>query len=134
MASDPDFLQYITEQLAGVYGLSHRKMFGEYALYMGRKVVALVCDNQLFLKPTAAGRALLEHPTEAPPYPGAKPYLLIDSALDDRDLLAELFRATEGETPEPKPKRTTRAVKAAKTTKTTKTKTPKKRKPGSSKG
>ena len=106
MASDADFLQYITEQLSGVYGLSHRKMFGEYALYMGRKVVALVCDNQLFLKPTPAGRALLEHPTEAPPFPGAKPYLLIDSALDDRDLLAELFLATERELPEPKPKKT----------------------------
>ena len=104
MASDADFLQYITEQLAGVYGLSHRKMFGEYALYVGRKVVALVCDNQLFLKPTTAGRALLQHPTEAPPFPGAKPYFLIDSALNDRDLLAELFRATERELPEPKPK------------------------------
>ena len=33
MASDPEFLQYVTEQLSGVYGLSHRKMFGEYALY-----------------------------------------------------------------------------------------------------
>lgn len=130
MASDPDFLQYITEQLSGVYGLSHRKMFGEYALYMGRKVVALVCDNQLFLKPTAAGRALLEHPTEAPPYPGAKPYLLIDSALDDRDLLAELFRATEREMPEPKlkSKKTTKTTKAAKTQKTKK---PGKRDPGS---
>ena len=118
MASDPEFLQYVTEQLSGVYGLSHRKMFGEYALYMGRKVVALVCDDQLFLKPTAAGRALIEQPTEAPPFPGAKPYLLIDAALDDRDLLAELFRATERELPEPKPK---------------KTKKPGKRKPGQSK-
>ncbi|HEY9426544.1 MAG TPA: TfoX/Sxy family protein [Gemmatimonadaceae bacterium] len=110
MASDPDFLQYITEQLSGVYGLSHRKMFGEYALYMDRKVVALVCDNQLFLKPTSAARALLDHPTEAPPYPGAKPYFLIDSALDDRDLLAELFRATERELPEPKPKKTRKST------------------------
>ena len=114
MASDPDFLQYVTEQLSGVYGLSHRKMFGEYALYMGRKVVALVCDNQLFLKPTAAGRALIDDPTEAPPFSGAKPWLLIDAALDDRELLTELFRATERDLPEPKPK-------------------PKKRKPGSQK-
>jgi TfoX/Sxy family transcriptional regulator of competence genes len=105
MASDPDFLQYITEQLSGVHGLSHRKMFGEYALYMGRKVVGLVCDNQLFLKPTAAGRALIDDPTEAPPFPGAKPWLLIDAALDDRDLLAELVRATEREVVEPKPKK-----------------------------
>lgn len=105
MASDPDFLQYILEQLSGVHGLSHRKMFGEYALYVGRKVVALVCDNQLFLKRTEAGRALLDRPTEAPPFPGAKPYLLIDAALDDRELLSELFRVTETEVAEPKPKK-----------------------------
>ena len=105
MASDPDFLQYVCEQLSGVDGLSHRKMFGEYALYIGRKVVALVCDNQLFLKPTAAGRALLGASAEAPPYPGAKPYLLIDAALDDRELLSELFRATERDLPEPRPKK-----------------------------
>ena len=105
MASDPDFLQYVREQLTGVDELSHRKMFGEYALYMGHKVVALVCDNQLFLKPTPAGRALLGSSPEAPPYPGAKPYLLIDAALDDRELLSELFRATERDLPEPKPKK-----------------------------
>lgn len=105
MASDPGFVEFVREQLRGVDGVSHRKMFGEYALYLGNKVVALVCDNQLFLKPTAAGRALLETPLEAPPYPGAKPYLVIDEFLDDPDFLASLFRATEGEVPEPKPKK-----------------------------
>jgi TfoX/Sxy family transcriptional regulator of competence genes len=130
MASDPDFLQYITEQLSGVYGLSHRKMFGEYALYMGRKVVALVCDNQLFLKPTAAGRALLERPTEAPPFPGAKPYLLIDAALDDRELLAELFRATERDMPEPKPKSKKTQSKKARSKEPPKTEKPATRKAG----
>ncbi|MCK7502621.1 MAG: TfoX/Sxy family protein [Comamonadaceae bacterium] len=34
-------------------------MFGEYAIYLDGKVVALVCDNQFFVKPTDAGRALL---------------------------------------------------------------------------
>jgi TfoX/Sxy family transcriptional regulator of competence genes len=130
MASDPDFLQYITEQLSGVYGLSHRKMFGEYALYMGRKVVALVCDNQLFIKPTAAYRAHLERPTEAPPYPGAKPYLLIDAALDDRELLAELIRATEREKPEPKPKSKKTQSKKARSKEPPKTEKPATRKAG----
>lgn len=114
MASDPDFMQYVREQLSGVHGLSDRKMFGEYALYVGAKVVALVCDNQLFLKPTDSGRALLDDPTEAPPFPGAKPYLLLDSALDDRELLAELFAATERELPAPKPSRSRKSTKASK--------------------
>lgn len=105
MASDPDFVQFICEQLRGVGGVSHRKMFGEYAIYVGNKVVALVCDDQLFLKPTAAGRELLATPVEAPPYPGAKPYFLVDAYVDDAEFLSTLVRATESEVPEPKPKR-----------------------------
>ena len=69
------------------------------------KVVALVCDNQLFVKPTAAGRAVIGKPVEAPPYPGAKPHFLIDDELDDRDWLTTLVRATHAELPEPKPKK-----------------------------
>jgi TfoX/Sxy family transcriptional regulator of competence genes len=105
MASDPGFVEYICEQLRDVGGISYRKMFGEYAVYVGTKVVALVCDNQLFLKPTAAGRALLANPVEAPPYPGARPHLLLDAELEDRDLMAALFRTTEREVAEPKPRK-----------------------------
>jgi DNA transformation protein and related proteins len=95
MGSDADFMKYVYDQLQEVEGVSYRKMFGEYAVYVGAKVVALVCDNQLFLKPTAAGQALLGEPVEGAPYPGAKPYFLLDEHLDNRSLLAELFRATE---------------------------------------
>ena len=105
MATDAEFMRYIAEQLGGVPELSYRKMFGEYAVYVGAKVVALVCDNQLFIKPTAAGRALLETPTEAPPYPGAKPFFLIGEQIEDRELMTALVRATERELPAPKPKR-----------------------------
>lgn len=105
MASDSEFVEYVCEQLRAVPELSHRKMFGEYAIYAGNKVVALVCDNQLFVKPTKAGHALLGTPDEAPPYPGAKPHFLIDAHLDDSDFMSELVRATERELPTPKPKK-----------------------------
>jgi DNA transformation protein and related proteins len=82
--------------------ISARKMFGEYAIYCGEKVVALVCDNQLFVKPTAAGKALLGDPALGPPYPGAKPHFLLDDGLDDRELLAQLIAVTVRELPEPK--------------------------------
>jgi DNA transformation protein and related proteins len=78
-------------------------MFGEYAVYVGGKVVALACDNQLFMKPTDAGRALLGTPIEAPSYPGAKGWFLLDEELDDADRLSALFRATEAALPPPKP-------------------------------
>ncbi len=50
-------------------------------------------------------RALLGRVVEAPPYPGAKPYLLLSDELDDRALLAALLERTAAELPEPKPKK-----------------------------
>ncbi len=111
MASDPGFVEYACDQLGGAGHITSRKMFGDYAVYCEGKVVALICDNQLFVKPTAAGRALIDRPVEAPPYPGAKPHFLIEDRLDDRDWLTGLVRATYAELPEPKPKKS-KAAKA----------------------
>lgn len=43
------------DQMRGGGDIPFRKMFGEYAIYCDAKVLALVCDNQLLVKPTAAG-------------------------------------------------------------------------------
>lgn len=104
MATDQDFLEYVVEQAEGAGMLSHRRMFGEYALYLDGKVVALVCDNQLFVKPTEAGRRFLGESREGFPYPGAKPWFQADEVLDDAETLAELLRLTARELPLPKPK------------------------------
>ena len=85
--------------------MSYKKMFGEYGLYVSGRMVALVCDNQLFVKPTEAGRELLGMPREGVPYPGAKPHFVLDEHLDNRELLAAVFRATEAALPAPKPKK-----------------------------
>ena len=113
MASDLSFVEYVRDQMHGAGAVTFKKMFGEYALYIDEKIVALVCDNQLFVKPTAAGRALLHAVTEASPYPGAKPQLLITEQLDDRQFVAELMRATAAELPAPKPKPAKNAMKTA---------------------
>ena len=94
-------------------GVAARAMFGEYALYVGAKVVALVCDDALFLKPTPAGRALLPGAGEAPPYPGAKAHLVVDPDLwEDGEALGRLLAATADTLPEPKPKRPRRPATA----------------------
>ena len=105
MASDQGFVDYVCEQLRGSGRITHRKMFGEYAIYLDEKVVALVCDNQLFVKPTTGGRALLGGPVEAPPYSGAKLHFLIEGELDDAELMATLIRATDRELPAAKAKK-----------------------------
>lgn len=79
-------------------------MFGEYAIYCNGKVVALVCDNRLFVKPTQAGRGYIGSPMEAAPYVGAKPYFLIEDAFEDREWISGLIKTTAEELPLPKPK------------------------------
>jgi TfoX/Sxy family transcriptional regulator of competence genes len=113
MASDPSFVDYVCEQADCGDALTQRKMFGEYALYIDGKVVALVCDNQLFVKPTEAGRQLLGRVIEAPPYKGAKPSFLIHAELDDRALMRSLLLATAHALPAPKPKLKKTAIKAS---------------------
>ncbi len=105
MATDADFMAYVREQSGLGEALGHRKMFGEYALYLGGKVVALVCDNSVFLKPTDAARALLDRVEEGPPYPGAKPCIVLDEYLDDGDMLARLLKVTADALPMPKPRK-----------------------------
>jgi TfoX/Sxy family transcriptional regulator of competence genes len=104
VSSDPGFVEYVCDQLQEAGEISSRKMFGEWAIYSGRKVVALICDDRLFVRPTTAGRAFIGEPFEAAPYPSAKPHFLIEDRIDDREWLTELIRVTEREIPAPKPK------------------------------
>ena len=94
-------------------GVRARKMFGEYALYCGEKVVALVCDHQLFVKITAPGKALVgKRYAEGVAYPGAKPSILVGADdLEDDDRLAELIRLTAAALPSPKRKKTKKKAK-----------------------
>ena len=105
MASDLAYVQHVCDQLRDVREVSYKKMFGEYGLYVSGRMVALVCDNQLFVKPTEAGRELLGTPSEGAPYPGAKPHFVLDEHLDNQELLSAVFRATEAALPAPKPKK-----------------------------
>lgn len=105
MASDPGFVDFVADQLDPDCAVTSRKMFGEYALYSRGKLFALICDDQLFFKPTEGGRAHIGDVVEAPAYPGAKPSFRIDDRIDDGTWLSELVRITVRELPEPKPKK-----------------------------
>lgn len=108
MSTAPSTADYLLDQTSAAGDMRVRKMFGEYALYCDDKVVALICDDQLYVKPTDAGRAILGTVTEAPPYPSAKPFFRIDAEKwDDRDWLSGLIAATAQALPEakkPRPK------------------------------
>jgi DNA transformation protein and related proteins len=110
MASDREFVKFVCDQLCGAGEISSRRMFGEAAVYLQDKVIGLICDNQLFVKPTEPGRAKIGVPIEAPPFPGANNWFLM-ADLDDPEFLADLVRTTAAALPSPKvkAKRTTRA-------------------------
>lgn len=113
MATDRSTVDHIVDQMADAGAVSARPMFGEYGVYCDGKMVAIIGNGQLFVKPTTAGRALAADVQEVPPYPGAKPFLLIDAERwEDRAWLGDLVRATAAELPVPK----ARPAKAAKIT------------------
>lgn len=103
MGTDHDFIDYLAEQIDLGSRLSHRKMFGEYALYVDGKVVAFACDNSLFVKPSAAATGLAPALPQRPPYPGAKNYPVADELLDDSEAIRRLILQTAELMPPPKP-------------------------------
>ncbi|MBN1619958.1 TfoX/Sxy family protein [candidate division WOR-3 bacterium] len=105
MATDKDFIEFIADQMSDAGKITYRKMFGEYAVYCDGKVVALVCDNKLFVKPTENGKKFIGDVIEAPPYPGAKMNFLIEEKFEEGPWLSELIRITAEELPETKPKK-----------------------------
>jgi TfoX/Sxy family transcriptional regulator of competence genes len=109
MASEPEFVQYIAEQMGDAGCITYRKMFGDYGMYCDGKIFALICDNQLFIKITDAGRSLCSELQEVAPYEGAKNYFLIED-VDNRDALVNLVTVTCTALPEPKPKKRRRLV------------------------
>src|SRR4051812_9733824 len=102
MASHKQQLDFVIDQMGPPGAVTAKSMFGEYAIYCDGKIVALFCDNQLFVKPTEQGRAFIKDVVEAPPYPGAKPYFLIEEKIEDRRWISELISLTARALPLPK--------------------------------
>ena len=104
MSSRLATVQFICDQAGLGERLTWRKMFGEYALYVEGKIVALVCDDQLFLKPTPEGRTHVGSVPEASPYPGCKPFLLLSALLDEPERLSAALVITARALPAAKAK------------------------------
>ena len=124
MSTTPQTIDFICVQSGLAQRITARKMFGEYALYVNGKVVALVCDDTLFVKPTPMGATLLGAVDLQPPYPGAKPHFCITEQLDDRELLQRVLLLTAEAMPTPKAKAKAKAPAKSKASAGTAAKTP----------
>ena len=117
MSTSPSTMEFLLDVLSDSKQVTARRMFGEYCLYYAGRPVGLVCDEQLFLKPTDAGRRLMKQPDEGAPFPGARPHLRVSADdWDDRTWLNALVRATFDSLPPPKlpkPRKVAAPAKAA---------------------
>lgn len=106
MASKQSTVDFITEQMAAAGMITSRKMFGEYAVYLDGKVIAFVCDDQFFIKPTEEGKKFYPEAQMAPCYPGSKDYMVIpEEKWDDRDFMKQIAMVTASALPTPKSKK-----------------------------
>ena len=102
MAQGLEFVEYVADQVDDGCDLTHRMMFGGCTLYLDGKVVGLICDDQLFVKPTNAGREFIGNVVEALPYTGARSSFLIEDQIEDGEWLTKLLKVTAAELPVPK--------------------------------
>lgn len=56
MATSRSTIDFLLDQLSTLEYLSSRRMFGEYCIYLSGKPIGFVCNDEFYLKITAAGR------------------------------------------------------------------------------
>lgn len=78
MATRKETVDFLLAKLRDLKRYTARAMFGEYALYADGKVVALVCDDRLFVKILPASAELEGLCELGPPYPGAKLHYIVE--------------------------------------------------------
>lgn len=104
MATSKEYIDFLLDQLSLLEGITFRKMMCEYIIYFDGKIAAYVCDNRLLVKITPTAQKMLPAAPAQPPYSGAKDMLLVEN-VDDKNFLADLFRAIEPEMTVPKKKK-----------------------------
>lgn len=101
MATSKDFINYFSETLSGVGGITYRAMMGEYVLYYRGRVIGGIYDNRVLVKDIPAARKILPEARTELPYDGAKLMLYLED-FEDTELVERLFKAMCEVLPEPK--------------------------------
>ena len=107
MATNKQYIDYLSEQLKSLDGIMFRPMMGEYLLYFKGRLAGGVYDERLLIKPVPSARAYMPDAEDAIPYAGAKPMILVENT-DDEEFLCGLFHAIYSDLPEPKIKKKNR--------------------------
>ena len=103
MATDIDFVNYITDQIDDIGIVMSKKMFGEYMIYVNQKPVILVCNNTAYVKMLEIIKPYFENGETDFPYKGAKEHYILD--IDNKETLIEIINELEKITPIQKKKK-----------------------------
>ena len=103
MATSPEYLTFVLEQLPPLWDIRSRKMFGEYMIYLNDKPILTLCDNTVFVKKLPVLSAILANAPCGCPYEGAKEHNILD--VEDHDLTECVLTLAEAAVPVPKPRK-----------------------------
>lgn len=103
MATSKEYIEFVCEQLQGINGVTYKKMFGEYMVYVQGKPLLLVCDNTVMIKKLPELAALMQGAPEDFPYEGAKLHYVLD--IENRELTRKAVEVLSQCIPLPKKKR-----------------------------
>lgn len=105
VSTQKETADFILEKLANARVFSVRPMFGSFALYARGKVVALICNDQLYVKILPTSGDLADVCDQDYPFPGAKlHYLVEEDQLSHLENLAYILMEMSDSLPMPKKK------------------------------
>lgn len=104
MASSKEYLDFILEQLSELEEIAYRAMMGEYIIYYRGKIVGVIYNDRLLVKPVKSAIEYMSNAEYELPYDGAKEMLLVGD-VDNKEFLTGLFETMYDELPAPKPQK-----------------------------
>lgn len=93
MATTPEYLEFVLEQLPPLRAIRSRKMFGEYMIYLNDKPILTLCDNTVFVKKLPVLVDIMANSACGCPYEGAKEHYILD--VEDYGLTERVLTLAE---------------------------------------
>lgn len=103
MACTSEFIDFVCEILSPLGEVRHRKMMGDYVIYLNEKCVITACDNCAYVKKLDCIAKLMADAETGCPYEGAKECYILD--FTDQRKIREIIQTLWHSLPFPQKKK-----------------------------
>ena len=100
MACNIDFIEHLCDLLSPFGEVRHRKMMGDYVIYLNEKCIITACDNMAFIKKLPCLEEIMQDAEIGHPYKGAKEAYILD--ISNQRLLQKVIPVLWNNLPYPK--------------------------------